>query len=76
MSRWKKFQGAATAIVTPFKKDESVDEQALRSHRRVSDQRRHRRARTARNNRRKSDDYARRASEEFSISSSVRREDA
>jgi 4-hydroxy-tetrahydrodipicolinate synthase len=31
MSRWKKFQGAATAIVTPFKKDESVDEQALRS---------------------------------------------
>jgi 4-hydroxy-tetrahydrodipicolinate synthase len=30
MSKWKKFQGAATAIITPFKQDESVDEQALR----------------------------------------------
>ncbi len=30
MRKWKKFQGAATAIVTPFKKDGSLDELALR----------------------------------------------
>jgi 4-hydroxy-tetrahydrodipicolinate synthase len=30
MRKWKKFQGSATAIVTPFKKDESIDEVTLR----------------------------------------------
>ncbi len=30
MKKWKKFQGTATALVTPFKKDGSLDELALR----------------------------------------------
>ncbi|MBP8975995.1 MAG: 4-hydroxy-tetrahydrodipicolinate synthase [Bacteroidetes bacterium] len=30
MSSWKKFQGTATAIITPFTKDGSLDESALR----------------------------------------------
>lgn len=30
MGGWKKFQGTATAIITPFKKDGSLDEAALR----------------------------------------------
>jgi 4-hydroxy-tetrahydrodipicolinate synthase len=30
MKKWKKFQGTATALVTPFKKGGSLDEQALR----------------------------------------------
>lgn len=30
MPKWKKFQGTGTAIVTPFKKDGSLDEKSLR----------------------------------------------
>ncbi len=30
MARWKKFQGTGTAIVTPFRKDGTLDEKALR----------------------------------------------
>ncbi len=30
MAKWKKFQGTGTAIVTPFKKDGSLDEKSLR----------------------------------------------
>jgi 4-hydroxy-tetrahydrodipicolinate synthase len=30
MRKGKKFQGTATALVTPFKKDGSIDEPALR----------------------------------------------